>query len=75
MNQGGQISVKQLILQSLGGRGQQYALAAKQCRHQVCKSFSHTSAGLNHQGAPLFYLTSHGQCHFGLSQSDVKWTG
>ena len=49
--QPGQVTKVELVLQTLGGRADQRALARQQQGHQVRKCLAHASAGFHHQAA------------------------
>ena len=72
MHQPGQIACKQLVLQRLGGGGDQHALAAVERGHQIGVGLAHASARLHHKHARIFNGLGHGQCHLRLPGTRAK---
>ena len=62
-----EIARKQLVLQGLGGGGQQHPLAAQKCRDQIGKSLAHPRACLHDQRPARFDGVRHGHGHLRLA--------
>ena len=73
-NQLGEIPGKELVLQGLGGRGQQDTLSAEQRRDQVRECFAHTRTRFHHQGATLHNGSGHrfGHADLAISRKVVR---
>ena len=63
LGQTGQVAPEQLVLQGLGGGGQQHPFATEQGGHQVSVSLADTRAGFHHQRPTLFQGLRHGAGH------------
>ena len=59
LGQAGQVAPEQLVLQGLGGGGEQYPFAAEQGGDQIRVGLAHARAGLDHQRPALLQ----GLCH------------
>ena len=62
-----QVAQEELVLQALGGRADQRALARQQQGHQVRKSLADAGAGFGHQRRPLFDRALHRLGHQDLA--------
>ena len=58
-----QVAAKQLVLQRLGGGGDQHPLARQQRRHQVGEGLAHAGGSFHHQRAADLDAAGHGEGH------------
>ena len=72
LDQARHIAQEQLVLQRLGGRGNEHPLAAEQGWHQVGESLADAGARLDHQHAAVFHGARHGQGHGRLAGAWAK---
>jgi hypothetical protein len=63
----GQVAAEELVLQGLGGGGQQHPFAAEQGRHQVGEGLAHARAGFDDQHAAGFDGFADGRGHVDLA--------
>ena len=67
-----QVAPEQLVLQGLGGGGQQHPCTAEQGRYQIRKGLANTGARLYHQCSTVSYSACDGARHFSLASTRAE---